>query len=106
MSEEKRPLGVTDAQIKKWKDDHGSIMLLSCGEQPFYAYVRKPSWTDIQMAESVAKGDKYKAIQWLYHQIKLKADDELFEKDDEIKASVSLEVNMLFQIKKVEVKEL
>lgn len=102
------PLGVTEAQVKKWKAQHGEVHLVEVpldDEQVAYGYFKRPSLEVMSATAKFSESDPVKSTLILYEGCKLKADT-LLNESDEAKMAAATKVSRLFKRRTAAIKKL
>ena len=102
------PGGVTQAQIDKWKSQHGEIKQIvipldDLGKNNAHGYVRKPDLDVISAANRFSDTDPLQAGQILFENCFLGGDPEISQ-NQEAKMSAMTAISQLFKIRKAEIK--
>lgn len=111
MAEEKNkklPGGVTQAQLDKWKKEHGEVKeveipLDDTGKNIVTCYVKKPNIDILGAAASVAETDPMRSGLILYDNCYLGGDPETKE-SDEVKMSVVVALKSMFRVRLAKIK--
>lgn len=95
------------AQIKSWKQTHGSVYHFSVikDKKEINGYFKAPSMDTIMAMAEFAESDKAKALSILYTNTKIQVDPEV-DTDDPIRLSMMKNIQALWKNYTVRVKKL
>lgn len=102
------PLGVTPAQLKRWKAEHGEVHLIDVPMEEgevLYGYFKKPTLEVISATARFAESDPIKGVLVLFEGCKLKIDPGM-EQISEAKIAAAKRLMPLFKIRTAGIKKL
>lgn len=95
----KLPQGVTEEQVKVWKNKYSKLEIITIKDTDGKEYVgifRRPDMQILSLVNAKYKSDETAALQALYQNTKLAVDEEI-EKDAVLKVAVAGQLGELFR---------